>query len=202
MPRVVLKDLRELFVMVLHPADKDGSLLHDQLRRIGCRTEAVWSPPKILPPHVDVVFAGISRDHQRALQRVLRRGEGPAPAVIALVDYENPAMLQLVLDIEAVAVISKPVRPFGLLTNLAVARNAWLEQQALLEKVAKVEARLSGQKRIAKAKSIIMETQGVTEQIAYKTIRSQAMSKRISVDEMAVAIINANDLLLSRPDEP
>ncbi|MEL6219415.1 MAG: ANTAR domain-containing protein [Pseudomonadota bacterium] len=201
MPRVVLRDLRELSVTVVHPADQDGSVVLDQLRRIGCRTEAAWPPPKALPARVDVVFAGITHDHHAALKRMIRRSEPPQPAVIALIDYENPAMLQLVLDLEAVAVISKPVRPFGLLTNLVVARNAWLEQHALTNRIATLEARLSGQKRIAKAKSILMETQGISEKAAYRTIRSQAMSKRVSIDEMAVAIINANELLSSRSDD-
>ncbi len=198
MPRLLLKDLRELSVLIVHPSDDDGAVVHEQLRRIGCRTEVAWPPPRALPAHIDVVFTAISHDHHDALKRMLRRSEGAAPAVIAVVDYENPAMLQLVLDIEAMAVISKPVRAFGLLTNLVVARNASLEQRALSERIGKLEARLSGLKKIAKAKSILMESQGISEQSAYRTLRSQAMSKRVSIEEMAVAIINANDLLSSR----
>lgn len=201
MAKIQLRDLRELSVVVVHPPDRDGALVLDQLRRIGCRTEAAWPPPRALPAHVDVIFAGISQDHQKALARMLKRSDAPGPAVIALVDFENPATLQLVLDVEAVAVVSKPVRPFGILTNLVVARNAWLEQHALNDRIGKLEARLSGQKRIAKAKSILMETQGISEKDAYRTIRSQAMTKRVPIEDMAVAIINANELLSSRPDD-
>lgn len=201
MAKIQLRDLRELSVVVIHPPDRDGALVLDQLRRIGCRTEAAWPPPSALQAHVDVIFVGISQDRQKALKRMLKRSEAPGPAVIALVDFENPATLQLVLDIEAAAVISKPVRPFGILTNLVVARNAWLEQHALNDRVAKLEARLSGQKRIAKAKSILMETQGISEKDAYRTIRSQAMTKRVAIEDMANAIINANELLSSRPDD-
>ena len=42
-----------------------------------------------------------------------------------------------------------------------------------------------------------MKIQSISEEDAYKTIRAQAMSKRISIDEMADAIINANYLLSS-----
>ncbi|MEM6356621.1 MAG: ANTAR domain-containing protein [Pseudomonadota bacterium] len=198
MARLQLRDLRELSVMVVHASDGDGAVVREQLRRIGCRVEAAWPPPRALPAHVDVAFVAISHDHHAALKRMLKRAEGSELAVIALVDYENPAMLQLVLDIEAVAVVSKPVRAFGLLTNLVVARNAALEQRVLKERIKRLEGRISGQKKIAKAKSILMETQGISEKAAYRTIQSQAMSKRCSIEEMAVAIINANDLLSSR----
>jgi AmiR/NasT family two-component response regulator len=198
MARLRLRDLRDLAVAVLHPRDADGSLMLDQLKRIGCRTEAHWPPPGALGSEVDVVFAAISRDHHADLMRMLRKGGAPSPAVIAVVDYENPAMLQLVLEIEALAVVSKPVRPFGILTNLVVAREAWMHMQELNGKVRKLENRLVGQKKIAKAKSILMENQGITEQVAYRTIRAQAMAKRVPIEEMAVAIINANELLSSR----
>ena len=183
---------------MVHPPDADGTLVLEHLHRIGCRTEAIWPPPKDLPSHVNVVIAGITHDHHTALSAALRRAGPEFPAVIALADYENPAMLQLMLDIDVLAVISKPVRPFGILTNLVVARNAALVRRDLADRIVKLELRLSGMKKIAKAKSILMEIQAISEQDAYRTIRAQAMSKRISIEEMSVAIINANSLLSSR----
>lgn len=198
MALIQLKSLRDLLVIVVHPPDPDGTLVLEQIRRIGCRTEAIWPPPLELPPAVDVVIAAINHDHHKALKDALRRAGTPEPVVIALADYENPAMLQLMLELDAKAAISKPVRPFGILTNLVVARNATLAQQSLMGRIRKLEARLAGQKKIAKAKSILMETQAISEQEAYKTIRAQAMSKRIPIEEMADAIINAQALLSSR----
>ncbi len=195
--RIQLKDLRDLGVLVVHPPDSDGTMVLEQIRRIGCRTEAIWPPPKEIPSDANVVIAGIFRDHHKALKASLRRAGTPQPAVIALVDYENPAMLQLMLEIDVLAVISKPVRSFGILTNLVIARNAALIRQDLSDRIGKLETRLSGLKKIAKAKSILMKIQSISEEDAYKTIRAQAMSKRISIDEMADAIINANYLLSS-----
>jgi|SRR6056297_599073 len=195
---VQLKSLRDLSVVVVHPPDPDGKLVLEHMARIGCRAEAAWPPPRDLPPATDVVMAAIGHDHHAALKAALKRAGPTRPNVIALADYENPAMLELMLDLDALAVISKPVRPFGILTNLVVARNVALGHQALLDRIGRLEARLAGQKRIAKAKSILMETRAISEQDAYKSIRAQAMSKRISIDEMADAIINAHDLLSGR----
>ena len=98
-------------------------------------------------------------------------------------------------DLGVLSIISKPVRPFGILTNLVAARNSWLVQRSLEERVLRLEKRLAGQKRITKAKSILMEMQAINEADAYKSIRAQAMAKQIPVDEVALSIINAHNLL-------
>ena len=198
MPRVRLKDLRGLSVAVVHPPDANGQTILDQLGRIGCRTDLIWPPEKGLPAKVDVVFAGIFFDSREALKAMLRRAEKPAPAIIAVVDYENPAMLELVLELGAVAVTSKPVRSFGIMTNMVVARDCHLRQFDLQDRIAKLEKKLAGQKIIAKAKSILMEMHGISEAEAFETISKQAMSKRTSIEDMAQAIINANDLLSAK----
>jgi len=201
MPRLRLKDLRDLSVMVVHPPDADGKALMDQLKRIGCRAELVWPPAKSLPGGTDVVFAGIFFETREALNNMMRKSDKPGPTVIGVVNYENPATIELVLDINAVAVIAKPVRTFGMLTNLVVARSNWMQAADLHDKLAKMEKKISGQKKLAKAKSILMEMHKISEREAYGTIRAQAMGKRVSVEEMADAIINANELLSSRYDD-
>jgi AmiR/NasT family two-component response regulator len=52
--------------------------------------------------------------------------------------------------------------------------------------------------RIQKAKEILMTGQGLTEAEAYESIRRQSMAKRLSMDDMAAAIIHANELLQYR----
>ncbi|MEL6934358.1 MAG: ANTAR domain-containing protein [Pseudomonadota bacterium] len=197
-----LKSLRDLFVVVAHPPDPDSQLVMQQLERIGCRTEAAWPIPRDLPQATDVLVAAIGHDHHKVLKSTLRRAGARRPDVIALADYENPAMLELMLDLDALAVISKPVRPFGILTNVVVARNVSLTSKALVSRVRRLELRMEGQKKIAKAKAILMETQAISEEDAYKIIRAQAMTKRISIEEMADAVIYAHDLLSGRTNAP
>ncbi|MBR9840556.1 MAG: ANTAR domain-containing protein [Rhodobacteraceae bacterium] len=201
MARVRLKDLRGLKVVVVHPPDSDGMMMREQLMRIGCRTDLIWPVPRSLPARVDVVFAGLFFDSQEEIKAMLRRAEKPGPTIIGVVDYENPAMLELLLDIRAMAAASKPVNSFGMLTNLVVARATWREQQETQEKIVKLEKKLIGQKMISKAKSILMDMHGMSELDAHKMIRQQAMGKRTSIEEMAQAIINANDLLSAKPED-
>ena len=198
MPSSFLKDLRDLSVVVVHPPDSDGESLVEHLKRIGCRVEPRWPAPRELPASVDILFTTIDRDLHQRIAELLRRAPDPKPAVIAVVDYENPTTLQLVLESDSLAVIGKPIRPFGLLTNLVVSRNIWLGQQRQQKRIANLERKIAGQKKIASAKSILMKTQSMSEEEAYKSIRGQAMAKRVSMEQIASAIINANELLSFR----
>ena len=65
----------------------------------------------------------------------------------------------------------------------------------------KLERKLAGIQRIQKAKAILMDGQGLNEAEAYESIRRQAMAKRLSMDDMAAAIIHANELLQYRPKD-
>jgi AmiR/NasT family two-component response regulator len=195
----ILRDLRGLRVQVIHQPDDEGVELVEHLRRIGCTVEAQWPIPDTFSSTADVVLITIDYESRDDLLRLLRGQQDQKPTLIAVVGYENPSTLQLVLESGALAVIERPIRPFGLLTNLMMARNLWTERRETAKRLRKVERKLSGIQNIQKAKSILMEKQELSEESAYQTLRQQAMAKRITVEDMAIAIINANELLQSRP---
>lgn len=192
----ILRDLRGLRVVVIHAPDPEGVDLVGHLRRIGCQVEAIWPIPESADG-ADVVVLATDHESKSAIQRLIKSFGGTAPTMIAVVGYEDPSILQIVLEAGAHAVIERPVRPFGLLTQLTVARSLWLERQAAARQIQKVERKLAGLQNIQRAKSILMAAQGLSEEEAHQTIRRKAMSKRVPVEDMALAIINANDLLNS-----
>lgn len=194
----ILRDLRGLRVQVIHPPDGEGVSLVEHLRRIGCSVEAQWPVPEAFATTADVVLLAVEADSRDAIRRLLKTADGIPPTIIAIVGYENPSTLQIVLEAGALAVIERPVRPFGLLTHLTLARSLWTERQDCEKRIRKLERKLAGIQKIQRAKSILMANQGLSEEEAYATIRQQAMAKRIAMEEMASAIINANDLLTYR----
>ncbi|WP_428490299.1 ANTAR domain-containing response regulator [Rhodopila sp.] len=198
----ILRDLRGLRIEVLHPPDAEGISLVEHLRRIGCITSTVWPFPEEFAPTSDLVVLAVDHDSREPLRRLLRGQDRKLPTVIGIVEYENPSILQLVLEIGAHAVIERPVRPFGLLTQLAIARSLWLRQQETDSRVRKLERKLGGIQKIQRARLILIASHGLSEEDAYQTIRRQAMSKRIPMEEMAVAIIHAHDLVSERARMP
>ncbi len=191
----LLKDLRNLKVIVIHPLDDDGDRLVEHLRRIGCMANLVWPVPPHLPDNCDVVFLAMEDEAREEIGRLLKAMPNPEPTILAVVSYENPAMLQIVLESGALSVIERPIKPFGLLTNLAIARNLWLQRQKLQKEARKYKRKVVGDQKIARAKAILMAVHDLSEEQAYAEMRRQAMARRLPIDEIANAIINSESLL-------
>ena len=188
-----LKELRTLKIAVIHPDDGDGQLLTQQLQRIGCLVQAFWPPVQALPAGIDIAFVAV-RPEILHLQFDWTKRED-APTVIAVVNYENPTIVEAVLELGATAVLPSPIRSFGLLSALVVAREAHKENRSLSRRLRKIEAKLLGVRHIADAKGILMKTHSLSETEAYDLIRDQAMSKRVTTEEVASAIVNASEVL-------
>lgn len=188
-----LKELRTLSIAVIHPDDGDARLLTQQLQRIGCRVQGFWPPLQMLPEGVDIAFVAV-RPEILDLQFEWARRED-APTIIAVVNYENPTIVEAVLAIGATAVLPSPIRSFGLLSALVVARQAHKENRSLCRRLRKVETKLLGVRHIADAKAILMKTHSLSETDAYDLIRDQAMTKRVTTEEVASAIVNASEVL-------
>ena len=188
-----LKELRALKIAVIHPDDADGMQLTQQLQRIGCQVQAFWPPVQVLPAGIDIAFMAVRPDiiglHFEWTQRE------DAPTVIAVVTYENPTIVDAVLALGAQAVLPSPVRSFGLLTALVLARETHKENRSLTRRLRKVEAKLLGARHLADAKAVLMKTHDISETQAYDLIREQAMSKRTTTEEIAAAIVHASEVL-------
>ncbi len=191
----ILRDLRGLRVGVLHPPDAECDALVEHLRRIGCIATTTWPLPRELPDTSDLLVLAVEHDSGELLRRLFGRHDRSQPTVIGIVGYENPSTLQLVLEIGAHAVIERPIRPFGLLTQLAIARSLWLRQQDEAQRLQKLGRKLSGMRYIHRAQLILMADQHLTEQAAYQTIRRQAMTRRIPLEDAAAALIHAHQAL-------
>jgi AmiR/NasT family two-component response regulator len=189
---VLLRTLRETQVLVCHPLDRDGEELVRHLRRIGCRVRHSWPPPAAIPSETDIVFLLFER-HQRPGFAECR--EGPAGfALVAVIDYEDPAMLDVLIDAGVRGIVTKPVRPFGILSTLLTARVAHKYEARLHQKVAKLEETLRARRDIEKSVRILMAARTISEEDAYQLIRREAMQKRQSMAVIASSIIAANSV--------
>ena len=187
----ILRDLRGLRVEVMHPPDVERARLIEHLSRIGCLPFPVWPFPSDLSPEADLVVVAIEHDSREVLRRIFRDSNRLRATVIGIVGYENPSTLQLVLEIGAQAVIERPIRPFGLLTQLVIARSLWQLQHDSERRAVKLQRKLSGVNTIQRARLILMEEQKLTEDEAYQSIRRQAMARRMPIEDIAATIVEA-----------
>lgn len=191
----ILNGIRSLRAMVVHPPDSHARELVNQLQRIGCRTETLWPPPRAIPEHVDILFLEVKETVPDVVFRMLHDLGDARPTVVGLAGYENPSVLQSVLDLKVEAVITKPMRPYGVLTSIVMARRIWEERRRLDEKIRKLNEKVRNAQKVNRAKFILMNLHKISEEEAYRRIRSQAMTKRTTTVEIAQAIINADGIL-------
>lgn len=193
MPFEILRDLRGLKVEVMLPPDTESVGLAEHLQRIGCVATSVWPLPAETRPPPDLMVLTVDYGSREQLRRVCRQTDAIRPTVIAVVGYENPSTLQLVLEVGAHAVIERPIRPFGLLTQLVIARTLWQQQQQAATRLNKLERKLAGMQCLNRARLILMTTAQLTEDEAYKTIRREAMTRRMPLEEAAAAIVTQHE---------
>ena len=196
-PRLItpdlLRDLRTLRVTVFHPDDQDGEELVQQLRRIGCQAQAFWPPFPTLPEAADVVFLAVQPSMHMPDWATCR--DGNSPAIIAVVTYENPTIVEALLKVGVESVIASPIKAFGLLATLVVARQIHLNLRTLTKQNQRLEIKLAGLRQVEEAKSILVKTKQISEDVAYQVMRDQAMAKRVTVEQIASAIIDAEGIL-------
>ena len=188
----LIEELRGARVLVVHPRDAEGDALLDQLNRIGCNVRGIWPPPVELPRDVDTVFHLVETAETPAF--IASASEG-GPTFVAIVDYENPTVLRRLLDSNAHGVINKPIRPFGILSSLVLARSMRGYTRRLESKVQKLEETLKARRDVDKAVKILVTLKKIGEAEAYELIRSQATQKRLSMAQVAATIIGAQDVM-------
>jgi AmiR/NasT family two-component response regulator len=188
----LIRNRRDAKVVVIHPRDREGEDLSRQLQRIGCQVQAVWPKPASLGAPVDAVFFLLDSEHPPAMP--WRTAETTA-ALIAILDYENPTMLKALLDANTHGVLTRPIRPVGVLSTLVLAMSLRGYETRLIHKVAKLEETLRTRRDIEKATRLLMKLRNIGEDEAYQYMRKQATAKRVPVAAIATSIIHAADLL-------
>jgi AmiR/NasT family two-component response regulator len=190
--RRLIEDLRGARVLVIHPRDAEGDALIDQLKRIGCNVRGVWPPPPVIPHDVDTVFQFVDSSEDSVFPAGSTEQE---LTLIAIVDYENPTILKRLLDSNAHGVVNKPIRSLGILSSLVLARSLRGYTRRLEGKVQKLEDTLKARRDVDKAVKILVALKKISEFEAYELVRQQATQKRLTMAEIAVSIINAQEML-------
>jgi AmiR/NasT family two-component response regulator len=189
--RKLISDLREMCVLVVHPDDSERRALINQLKRFGCQVRVAWPPTAEPAGDIDTIFQLVDSSEDTRPPPPVRVG---GPTFLAIVEFENPVVLKQLLDHSAHGVITKPIRPFGILSALVLARSMNGYAHRLETKVKKLEETLKGRRDVEKAVKYLVTIKSVTEMEAYEMLRRQATQKRISMARVAATILGARDV--------
>ena len=181
-----------LKVTVITPRDEASEFLTRELQRLRVTTRSVVPSVEPLPSDADVVYC----DWDPSLPRRIAwlTGEGQSALVVILPQAESISADALAATTPQ-AVLARPFTANAILASLVVARSHATYEQRLRGKVERLEENLRSTRTVERAKAMLMSSRGMTDEEAYKHIRSQAMARRMSVSSLAAAIVSSFEIL-------
>jgi AmiR/NasT family two-component response regulator len=181
-----LQDIRSLRIGVLHGPDQDRDELLGHLKRIGCKVTVCWPDLEIDVNDIDLIIMSVN---PQTMTRHLAWLTESAPPIIPVVTYENPVVIEAVMQLNSFSVIPSPVRSFGVLTAIAVTLSQHKKQRDLEKHIRRIEEKAQAQRKIELAKSILMKARQLSEEDAYKVMRLQARDNRSHIEVVADEIV-------------
>jgi len=194
MSKIALPNIGDIRVLLVQPPCEERDALLRILKRVGFLTEVNWPPVAAIFEYADVVFVALRQISEENV-KFSWNAEVPPAALVALLDFENPAIVNEAMKLNAHAVVGMPIRSFGVMANTFIALKNHQLQISLSQQSAKLRARIESQKIVDQAKSILMRAKNISEAEAHKTLRSHAMNKRISIEQVAKSVVSAEEIL-------
>ena len=111
-------------------------------------------------------------------------------AVLVLTAFSQRDLINQARDAGALAYLVKPFQKSDLIPAIEVALGRFGEVVALEQEIVDLSERLEARKLVDRAKGILMDEHGMTEQLAWRFIQSQAMSQRKRVADIAQTVVD------------
>lgn len=114
----------------------------------------------------------------------------PLP-ILLLTAYSEADLIEQATDLPIQGYLIKPIEPAELAAAIAIARKRFDEGQALAQQAAALQENLETRKLVERAKGHLMQTMGLNEKAAYQTLQKVARDKRLSMAEVANAVLKS-----------
>ena len=115
--------------------------------------------------------------------------------VLMLTAFSQKELVDRARDAGVMAYVVKPFSINDLVPAMEIAMSRHKQMVSLAEEVAELHERLEVRKLIDRAKGILMAALNLTEPEAFSWIQKAAMDRRLSMKEVALAVISPTDAL-------
>lgn len=111
-------------------------------------------------------------------------------AVVMLTAFSQTELVERARDAGAMAYVVKPFSPSDLLPAVEIAVSRQAEILTLEDEIADLSERFETRKIVDRAKGLLMERMGMSEPEAFRWIQKTSMDRRLSMREVADAVID------------
>lgn len=183
------------------------SLIRDELTRQGHDVVAVVESPLLIHDGVsrlapDVVIVDCDSPTRDTLEHVATlSAHHPRPVVVFAEDgADDPLRRAMRAGVSAYVVAGLQPQRLSAVLRVAIAR--FEQDKALREQLARAQTALHSHKRVDRAKGILMQQLGLTEDAAHRHLRKLAMDRGEKLADTAERVIDAHALLAGPPRAP
>lgn len=127
------------------------------------------------------VMDGITAAEKIASERI-------APVVL-LTAFSQTELVERARDAGAMAYVVKPFTPADLLPAVEIAASRFVEIRALEAEIADINERMETRKKVERAKGLLTEKMRLNEPEAFRWIQKTSMDRRLTMREVADAVI-------------
>jgi response regulator NasT len=195
---VIVKD--KLRVLLLDARADRARDLAQTLEAAGCQVVAQLASPvdlhatlRAVEPDVVIVdMDSPDRDTLEDMQRIT--SEQPRP-IVMFVDESDSESIRTAVRAGVAAYVVKGSSPERIRPVLEVAVARFEQFQALRSELARAQSTLADRKFIERAKGILMEKRGFSEEEAFRMLRKMAMSQGVRLVEVARHVLAAAEII-------
>ena len=149
--------------------------------------EAVAPATQLRPDVVGMDVKMPVMDGITAAERIAKEHAAP---VVLLTAFSQAELVERARDAGAMAYVIKPFTPADLLPAVEIAISRYRQILALEDEIADLEERFETRKRVDRAKGLLMTKMGLTEPEAFRWIQKTSMDRRLTMREVADAVID------------
>jgi two-component system, response regulator / RNA-binding antiterminator len=146
----------------------------------------------VQPDVVIIDMESPDRDTLEDMQRITR--EQPRP-IVMFVDETDSESIRTAVRAGVAAYVVKGSSAERIRPVLEVACARFEEFQALKSQLARAQSTLADRKVIERAKGILMEKRGLSEELAFQLLRTMAMKRGLRLAEVARHLLSAAEII-------
>jgi two-component system, response regulator PdtaR len=137
----------------------------------------------------DLVILDIKMPGVDGLTAARHISEERIAPILILTAYSQRELVEEAADAGAMGYLVKPFQKQDLLPAIEIAKGRYQQLAALADEVGDLTERLEVRKTMDRAKGVLMDRYGMTEQDAFRFIQQASMDRRLSMREVAEAIL-------------
>lgn len=190
------RKLQGLRVTLDTDSEEQLDALLRELARLRVEVTRVDSRHGDLAAGGDIILCDYSPDLEARLPWAV--GEATAALIVMLPQHE-PICSAVLEAATPDAVLARPFTANAVKASVVMGYSQFRYECRLRGKAAKLEDSLRAVRAVEQAKAIVMSTRLMSSEQAYQYIRSQAMARRVTVSQLAEAIVSSYGILGDTP---